>query len=131
MKIDENFILYELSDDDLINLTKEEKKEIGDYYMEHNVPEKSTVKGLLKKHDVKYDDLPNFVLNMNAGICNNVNRTEKQIYINRKDSFFKDSITINLNKNRDVPYVTLQVQVGDYFIHEEGYDEKGELVYRA
>ena len=127
----ENLTLYELTDEEIDNLTDKEVLEIGEHYTQHGIPQHSTVKGLLKKFNLKYDDLEKFVLDMNVGICNNANRTKTQIYINRKNSAKKDNITINLNKNRDVPYVTVQMQVGDYFIHEEAYDEKGLKLYQS
>lgn len=127
----ENFILYELTDEEIDNLTGEEILDIGEYYREQGLPQHSTVKGLMKKCGLKYDDLKTFVLNMNVGICNNANRTKSQVYISRKGSPKRDNIVINLNENREVPYVTLQMQVGDFFVHEEAYDEEGQLIYRS
>ena len=127
----ESFILHELSDDELDNLTPDEILEIGTYYQEHSLPLESTIKGLLKKNNFKYDDLPKWVQNTNVGICNSINRTDNQIYLSRQGSPKRDNITINLNEGRHVPYMTIQLQIGDYFIHEEAYDEEGNLLYRT
>ena len=131
MKIDENFIYYELSDEELENMTFEEFKEFDDYVQEHGLNEAMTIKGLLKKQGFKYDDLPLWVQEFYVGKCNNANRTKNQIYINRENSPIKTNIKINLNKNREVPYMTHQIQISDGFIHEDGYDEDGNLLYQS
>ena len=131
MEINENFILHELSDEELNNLSDEDAYNIGKYYDNHPLPEASTVKGLLKKYDIKYTDLTDFVLNLNVGICNHAARSTSQIYISRCDSPLRDNIRINLNKDNEVPDITVQVQIGDDFIHEEAYTMDGLELYRT
>lgn len=131
MKIDENFVLHELTDEELKNLTDEDAYNIGVYYDTHPLPELSTVKGLLKKYDLKYDDLTEFILNLNVGVCNHASRTKNQIYISRQDSSLRDNIVINLNESYDMPDVTIQVQVMDDFVHEEAYTRDGLELYRS
>ena len=126
-----NFILHVLTDEEINNLTDEEIYNIGVYHETHGVPEESTVKGLLEKLGIKYDDLSDFALGFFVGICNNANRTKSQIYFNRKNSPLKDNIIINLDDNNDIPYVTIQIQIGDSFIHEEAYTKEGALLYRS
>ncbi len=125
-----NFILHELTDEEIGNLTDEDLYNIGVYQEKYGVPEESTVKGLLKKLSIKYDDLSDFALGLFVGICNNANRTKSQIYINRKNSPLKDNIIINLDDN-NTPYVTIQIQIGDTFIHEEAYTKEGAVLYRS
>lgn len=127
----ENVILHELTDEEINNLTDEEIYNIGVYQEKNGVPVESTVKGLLKSLDIKYDDLSDFVLDLFIGVCNNANRTKNQIYINRKGSPLKDNIIINLDDNNDIPYVTIQIQIGDSFIHEEAYTKEGVLLYKS
>lgn len=131
MEINENFVLHELTDEELNNLTDEDAYTIGKYYDTHPLPELSTVKGLLKKFDIKYDDLTDFILNLNVGICNHANRTDSQIYISRHNSNLRDNIVINLNEKNDIPDVTIQIQVMDDFVHEEAYTRDGFELYRA
>ena len=125
-----NFILHELTDEEIGNLTDEDLYNIGVYQEKYGVPEESTVKGLLKKLSIKYDDLSDFALGLFVGICNNANRTKSQIYINRKNSPLKDNIIINLDDN-NTSYVTIQIQIGDTFIHEEAYTKEGAVLYRS
>ena len=127
----ENVILHELTDEEIKNLTDEEVYNIGVYQEKNGVPVESTVKGLLKSLDIKYDDLSDFVLDLFVGVCNNANRTKNQIYISRKSSPLKDNIIINLDDNNDIPYVTIQIQIGDSFIHEEAYTKEGVLLYKS
>ena len=131
MKIDKDFILYELTDEELENMTDEEVLEFGRFIEKNGVNELMTVKGLLKKFGFKYSDLTEFAQNYYVGICNTVNRTDTRIYINRADSPIKDNIVINLNPNREVPYLTHQIQANDDFLHEEAYNEDGLEIYRA
>ena len=126
-----SYILYELSDEELENMTDSEIMEFGRYMEKNGVNEAMTVKGLLKKYGFKYSDLSEFAQNYYVGVCNTANRTDTQIYINRADSPIKDNIVINLNKDREVPFLTHQIQVSDEFLHEEAYDEKGFQIYRA
>ena len=127
----EGFLMYELTDEEIENLTSDEIYEMGCYLDAHPVLEEATIKGLLKKFNLKYDDLPKWLLDTEVGIRDTANRTDRQIYINRKDSKFKDNIKINLNPNRDVPYVTIQTQISEDFIHEEAYDENGSQLYQS
>ena len=76
----ENLILHELTDEEIGNLTDEDYFEIIQYYDNHPLPIESTVKGLLQKFDLKYDDLTEFIQNLNVGICNNATRSDSQIY---------------------------------------------------
>lgn len=131
MKFDEHFVLGDLTDEELEKMTDDEIFEFGHYIEENGLNELMTVKGLLKKFGFKYGDLSKFTQDYYVGRCNNVNRTDNQIYINRKDSPIKDNIVINLNPNRDVPYLTHQIQITDDFIHEEAYSEDGVELYRA
>ena len=132
MKIDKDFILYELTDEEIQNMTDEEYDEFDKYIEEHGLNEAMTIKGLLKRNGFKYDDLPKWVQDFYVDVCNNINRTEKQIYINRPNSIFKDNIVINLNPNREVPFMTCQTHIVEAnFIHEEGYDEDGTVLYEA
>ena len=95
MKIDENFIYYELSDAELEEMTIEEFEEFDKYIQEHGLNEAMTIKGLLKKGGFKYDDLPVWVQGFYVGKCNNANRTKNQIYINRVNSPIKTNIKIS------------------------------------
>ena len=132
MKIDENFIYYELTDEELEQMTDDEYDEFDDYVDEHGLNEAMTIKGLLKRYGFKYDDLPKWVQNFYVGVMNNANRTEKQIYLNRKNSPIKTNLKINLNPDREVPYMTHQTHIVDKnFIHEDGYDEDGTLLYES
>lgn len=127
----ENLILHELTDEEIGNLTDEDYFEIIQYYDNHPLPIESTVKGLLQKFDLKYDDLTEFIQNLNVGICNNATRSDTQIYISRKDSPLKDNIRINLHDDYDAPDVTIQIQVMDDFVHEEAYTRDGLELYRS
>lgn len=126
-----NFVLHELTDDELKGLNSEDVYRIGKYYDENPLPYLSTIEGLMDSLGVQYDDLTDFILGLDVGVCNSVNRTDSQIYINRKNSPFKDNILINLDDSRDMPDVTVQIQVSDDFIHEEAYTKDGGLLYRA
>ena len=92
--------------------------------------EKETVRGLLKEYGIKYDDLPDWLQEKEVGRCNSANRTEYQIYINRPNSKYNDKMIINLNHNREVPYLTVQTQINDNFIYERAYSEKGAVIYK-
>ena len=127
----ENFILHELTDEEIENRTDEEVFEFGLYLDTHPLPEEATVKGLLKKFGFKYDDLSEFAQNYYVGSCNTANRTENQIYINRPNSKWKHNIVINLNPNREGPYLTVQIDIDGDFIHEEAYTENGFLLYET
>ena len=131
MKIDENFILYELTDEELEQMTDDEILEFGRFCEKNGINEAMTVKGLLKKDGLKYGDLSKFAQDYYVGVCNSATRTDTQVYISRKGSPIKDNIVINLNPNRDVPYLTHQIQVNDDFLHEEGYSEEGFELYRS
>lgn len=125
------FILHELTDEEINSLTDDEVYEIGKYYDTHPLPAASTVKGLLEKHNIKTAGLTDFVLGMNVGVCNYANRTDDQIYIGRENSSMKDNIVINLNKDNEVPDVTVQMEVDENFIHEEAYTMDGLLLYQS
>lgn len=132
-KFDKDFILYELSDDELKEFM-ESDDDVYNYnkFLEKNgVDEKMTVKGLLKREGLKYDDLSDFAQNYFVGVCNSVNRTENQIYVYRDNSDIRTNIKIRVNKNSDVPYLTHQIQIGDNFIHEEGYTDSGFCLYSS
>lgn len=131
MDFDEDFILYELSDKELNQMTGKDIMSFCDFCEKKGVNEAMTVKGLLKKEGLKYGDLTPFAQNYFVGVCNNANRTENQIYINRKGSELRTNIVINLNENRGTPYLTHQIQVNDSFVHEEAYDENGLEIYRS
>ena len=120
----ELIILRDLTDEEIIKLTDTEIDDMISSYKENGIPERATVKGL-------YDDLTEFILGLEVGRCNHVNRSENQIYINRPNSNFKDNIVINLDKQRDIPDVTIQIQINDDFIHEEGYNKDGLEIYRS
>ena len=123
----EKIILRKMTDEELENLTSDDKFEIMKQYMEE-IPYENTVEGLLKEQGIKYDDLTPFVLGIDVGRCDTANRTENQIYINRPNSKWKDNITINLNDNSEVIPITIQTG-DDEFLHEEGYDFDGVPLY--
>lgn len=127
----ELIILRDLTDEEIIKLTDTEIDDMISSYKENGIPERATVKGLLKEYNVKYDDLTEFILGLEVCRCNHVNRSENQIYINRPNSNFKDNIVINLDEQRDIPDVTIQIQINDDFIHEEGYNKDGLEIYRS
>lgn len=84
-----------------------------------------------KKDNLKYDGLSDFVLNLDVGVCNYAQRSEGQIYISRKDSKLRDNILINLDVSKDMADVTIQIQINDGFIHEEGYTMDGFELYHS
>ena len=129
-KNEELLILRDLSDEELEKLSDLELLDLQSDYLKYGTPERATVKGLLKEYNIKYSDLSDFVLELNVGLCNYANRTKNQIYINRHNSSLKDNIVINLDKSRDLPYVTIQIQASN-FIHEEAYTEDGLLLYQV
>ena len=129
--MDDLIIVRDLSDDEIDNLSDDEIFELMNAYQERGVPKRATVGGLLEELNIKHDDLTDFILNMDLGVCNNANRTKGQIYINRKNSPKKDNILINLDDNLDIPDVTIQIQVRDNFIHEEAYNRDGLLLYQT
>ncbi len=126
-----SFRYYKLTDEEIKGLSSDDVYEIGTYYESHPLPVDATVKGLLERLNIKYDDLSDFVLGLGIGICNSANRTKTQIYINRPNSEFRDNIVINLNKNSEAPPVTVQTQVGDNYVHEDGFDMEGVLLYHS
>jgi hypothetical protein len=131
MLINEDFVLHKLSDEELDGLSSDDIYDIGRYYDTHSLPYESTVKCLLEEFNINYDDLTDFVLNLDVGVCNYAQRSKKQIYISRKDSSLKDNIVINLDDSRDMADVTIQIQINDGFIHEEAYTYDGLEVYRG
>ena len=128
---EEVIVFRDLTDEELLNLTDDELFEIRKSYQRNGVPVRATVKGLLDELNIKYDDLTEFIQNMEVGRCNTAIRNDEQIYISRKDSELKDNIIINLDDARDIPDVTVQIQIREDFIHEEAYNEDGLLVYTA
>lgn len=129
--VKELIVLRDLSDDELLDLSDDELFELRKEYEKKGVPVRATVKGLLDELEIKYDDLTDFIQNLEVGICNNANRTKDHIYINRKNSPLKDNILINLNDNYDMPDVTIQIHISEDFVHEEAYNEDGLLIYQA
>ena len=127
----ENFVLHELTDEEIESISEDERYELLTYYTHHPLPELSTVKGLLKKFDLKYDDLTEFELSIGVGRCNHAIRTEDQIYISRKNSPLKNNIFINIKPDSEVPDVTIQIQIHDEFIHEEAYTKEGLKLYQT
>ncbi len=125
----EKIIVRNLTDEELDNMSSKENFEIMVQYMEE-VPYENTVQGLLEENNIKFDDLPEFLLKMDVGRCNNANRTSNQIYINRPNSKWKDNIVVNLKSDIEVPFVTVQMG-DDKFIHEVGYDIMGFEIYRS
>ena len=126
-----NFILHELTDEEINKLTDDEIYEIGKYYDTHPLPKESTIRGLLEKYNISTKGLTDFILGFNVGVCNHANRTENQIYISRQGSPLKDNIVINLNNNNDLPCLTVQIQISEDFIHEEAYTRDGGILYQA
>lgn len=125
----ETIILRKLTDEEIDNLTIDELHGIMESYS-NEIPYENTIQSLLEENSIKYDDLPSFVLEYNAGRCNTASRTKNQIYISRPSSKWKDNIVINLNKNAEVPYFTEQTG-DDKFVHEVAYNHEGWLIYRA
>lgn len=123
---DEKVIIRDLSDEEIENFYKLGiKRKMG------LISERATIRGLLKEFGIKYDDLPQWLQDKPVGRCNHATRTDKQIYITRKNSKFKDKKIINLNPNRHVPFYTVQTQVKPNFIHEMAYGIHGNIIYRA
>lgn len=122
-------ILRKLTDEEIDNLSIDELHEMMEAYNE-KIPYENTIQSLLEDNDIKYDDLPSFVLEYNAGRCNTASRTKNQIYLSRPSSKWKDNIVINLNKDAEVPYFTEQTG-DDKFVHEVAYNHEGWLIYRA
>lgn len=122
-----NIIIRKLSDEELDNLSVQEEWEITDQYT-NEVPYENTVQGLLEEQNIKFDDLEDWLLKMDVGRCNNAHRTDRQIYMNRPNSKWKDNIKIILNKDSDAPYVTMQFGNNEW-IHEEAYDTTGIMIY--
>lgn len=130
----ENLVLHELADEELSNLTDDEINEIKDYYDEHDLPEISTVKGLMKKFALKYDDLSDYVLGLDVGICNHAVRRENQIIINRPNSEFDDEIRIELDENTGRSKVRLKKGNDEYKITEnepkrQGFETNDSIYY--
>jgi hypothetical protein len=123
-------ILRDLTDDELNNLTSEDRFQLMIDYQQNGVPERATIGSLLEEYNIKYDDLTEFILNFNVGRCNYANRTKDQIYISRHNSPIKDNIIINLTDSKDVPDLTIQTQINENFIHEEAYTQDGLEIYR-
>ena len=129
MSKNEKIIIRNLTDEELEQLSSDDEFEIMLQYRD-GVPYENTVQGLLEENDIKFDDLPDFVLKMDVGRCNSANRTDNQIYINRPNSKWKDNIVINLKSKIEVPPITIQTG-DDEFIHEEAYDFEGFEIYRT
>lgn len=125
----EKIILRKLTDEEIDQLTSEDKFEMMIEYTKE-VPYENTVQGLLEENNISTEGLSEFVLGMDVGRCNTVSRTENQIYINRPDSKWKDNIVINLKEDIEVPPITVQTG-DDKFIHEEAYDFEGFEIYRT
>ena len=126
----ELIILRDLSDEELDELSDLELFELINDYEKYGTPVRATIKGLLQEQDIKYDDLSDFILNFNVGLCNHATRSKNQIYISRHNSPLKDNIIINLDKNNDSPDMTVQIE-SDGFVHEEAYNEDGLLIYNT
>ena len=126
-----NIVLRDLTDDELDKIYEQGNSyKIKKRHLDGKIDEKETVRGLLKEYGIKYDDLPDWLQEKEVGRCNSANRTEYQIYINRPNSKYNDKMIINLNPNREVPYLTVQTQINDNFIYERAYSEKGAVIYK-
>lgn len=126
-----NIVLRDLSDEELDKIYEQSNSyKIKKRHLKGKIDEKETVRGLLKEYGLKYDDLPDWLQEQEVGRCNSANRTKYQIYINRPNSKYKDKMIINLNPNREVPYLTVQTQINDNFIYERAYSEKGAVIYK-
>ena len=126
-----NIVLRELTDEELDKIDEQGNSyKIKKRHLDGKIDEKETVRGLLKEYGIKYDDLPDWLQEKEVGRCNSANRTEYQIYINRPNSKYNDKMIINLNPNREVPYLTVQTQINDNFIYERAYSEKGAVIYK-
>lgn len=131
MKYDEDVVLRDLTDEELDKIYGQGNSyKITKRHLKGKIDERATVRGLLKEYGIKYDDLPDWLQEQEVGRCNSANRTEYQIYINRPNSKYKDKMIINLNPNREVPYLTVQTQINDNFIYERAYSEKGAVIYK-
>ena len=127
----ENFILHELTDDELNDLTDEEKEEIESYYESHPLPESSTVRGLLKKLEIRYDDLTDFILGLDLGICNHAVRVDNLIFINRENSPLGDNIFICLDEDNGGSDVTISKYISKDTWNEKGFTRDGVLEYEG
>lgn len=126
-----NIVLRDLTDEELDKIYEQGNSyKIKKRHLNGKIDEKETVRGLLKEYGIKYDDLPDWLQEKEVGRCNSANRTEYQIYINRPNSKYNDKMIINLNPNREVPYLTVQTQINDNFIYERAYSEKGAVIYK-
>ena len=124
-------ILRDLTDDELAKLTDDELDEMYLAYEKNGIPLRATVKGLLEELNIDYKGLTDFILNLHLGKCNYAQTVTNGISIYRKNSPLKDSITINLDEDNDIPDVTIQIQVLDDFVHEEAYNKDGLLIYQS
>ena len=124
----ELIVLRDLTDEELDKFSDRDLFELINDYGKYGTPVRATIKGLLNELNIKYDDLSDFALEFNVGLCNNASRSKTQIYINRKNSPLRDNIVINLDDNNDIPYLTLQVE-SNGFVHEEAYNNDGLLIY--
>lgn len=126
-----NIVLRDLTDEELDKIYEQSNSyKIKKRHLKGKIDEKETVRGLLKEYGLNYDDLPDWLQEQEVGRCNSANRTKYQIYINRPNSKYKDKMIINLNPNREVPYLTVQTQINDNFIYERAYSEKGAVIYK-
>lgn len=128
--VKERLILRDLTDNELNNLTSEDRYQLMIDYQMNGIPERATIRSLLEEYNIKTDDLSDFILNFDVGRCNYANRTKDQIYISRHNSPLKDNIIISLTDSKDVPDLTIQTQINENFIHETAYTKDGLEIYR-
>ena len=129
--MEELIVLRDLTDEEINDLSDDFIFELHQEYRKQGAPVRSTIRGLLEEFDIRYDDLTDFILNFDVGLCNYANRTKDMIHISRKNSPLKDNIVINLNDKLDIPDLTIQIQTKDDFVHEEAYTRDGLCLYES